>query len=253
MATAALAVALPASAGTTTFTDNNLTLSDYTITTNFASSAFTGEAYQGGDPSGGTSFATYYTTTGSTTPAAKFWALSNSFVYDPSTQGAINSIDAAMDQVVALIYDRTVVGLYDARLDIRILAEQGGQLYRSRSFTQTAPVYNTWLSTSVSGITAESFLRLDPNAPFATPSQPGLDFAGGAIRFGFEVSPFGVLVNGGPSTKTTESYLWIDNLTLTLNTQAPTSAAPEPTTWAMMIMGFAAIGVLTRRRGVAVA
>lgn len=252
MAIAVLASATPAFAGTTTFSDSNMMLSDYTVTTNLPTAAFTAQVYQGGDPDGGTSFATYYAATGPTSPAPKFWALSNSFVYDPSAQGAILAIDAAMDQVVAISYNNSSVALDGTPLQIRILAEQNGELYRSRSVTATQAVQGVWVSTSVTGLASADFLRLDPENPFAPPTLTGLDFAGGAIRFGFEISHFGVLVNGGASTGSTISYHWIDDLQLTLNTQDPTSAAPEPSTWAMMLLGFGlAGGAMRRRRAIA--
>jgi len=252
-AAVAVAAASPAFAGTTIFSDSDLTLSDYTVTTKLPSAAFTAEVYQGGDPDGGTSFATYYTTTGPSKPSPRFWALGDSFVYDPSADGAIETIDAAMDQVVAVIYENKAVSLFDTKLDIRILAEQGGQLYRSRSVTTANAVYNTWVSSAVAGLTAADFLRIDPDNPFVAPTEHGLDFSGDAIRFGFEVAPFAVTVNGGASTGTTTSYLWIDDFKLTLNTRDRMGAVPEPATWAMMILGFGAVGVAARRRRPAVA
>ncbi len=254
LAAAAFAVATPAFAGQTTFSDSKMLLSDYAITTYSPSSNFTTEVLQTpgqGDDSG---FGTIYIATGSTTPSPRIQALGKNFVYDPSALGAITAIDASLDQIVLLLYNSSEVDVSATKLIVRLLAEQDGQVYRTRTESDVFAAANDWRSTSVTGITSADFLRVDPNDPFTAATGTGLDFAGGAIRFGFEISPFGVLVNGGPSTGLTVSYHFVDNLKITLNTQdpgGPVGGVPEPSTWAMMILGFSLAGSVVRRRRMA--
>lgn len=44
----------------------------------------------------------------------------------------------------------------------------------------------------------------------------------------------------------TADYIAFDNITL--GASVPTGAVPEPSTWAMMVLGFAGLGFLTYRR-----
>lgn len=257
IAAAALAVATPAFAATTTFSDSAMLLSNYTITTHAPSAAFTTDVVQA--PQGqndDSSLGTIYIATGSTTPAARFRALGVDYTYDPSAMGAISTIDASLDQLVQLYYNGRPVDTSTVNLQIRLLAQQDGQLYRSRSVTGVSADPGVWRSTSVAGLTSADFLKLDPNDPFATASGTGLDFAGSVMRFGFELSHFGVEVNGGPSTGGTVSYHFVDNLKITLNTLdavTPVGGVPEPSTWAMMILGFGLAGSVVRRRRMALA
>lgn len=255
---AALAVATPAFAATTTFSDSAMLLSSYTITTHAPSSAFTTDVVQA--PQGqndDSSLGTIYIASGSTTPTPRFRMLGVDYTYDPSAMGAISTIDASLDQLVALYYNGPRLDTGTVNLQIRLLAQQDGQLYRARSVTDVAATPEVWRSTSVAGLTSADFLKLNPNDPFATASGTGLDFAGSVIRFGFEIAPFGVqLIGGGESTGTTVSYHFVDNLKITLNTQdpgAPVGGVPEPSTWAMMILGFGLAGSVVRRRRMALA
>ncbi len=257
VAAAVLAVATPAFAATTTFSDSAMLLSNYTITTHVPSAAFTTDVAQA--PQGqndDSSLGTIYIATGSTTPTPRVRALGVAYTYDPSAMGAISTIDASLDQLVALYYNGPRLDTGTVNLQIRLLAQQDGQLYRSRSVTGVSAVPEVWRSTSVAGLTSADFLKLNPNDPFATASGTGLNFAGSVIQFGFEIAPFGVEVNGGPSTGTTVSYHFVDNLKITLNTLDgvnPVGGVPEPSTWAMMILGFGLAGSVVRRRRMALA
>lgn len=257
IAAAALAVATPAFAATTTFSDSAMLVSNYTITTHAPSSAFTTDVVQA--PQGqndDSSLGMIYIATGATTQTPRFRALGVDYTYDPSALGAISTIDASLDQLVSLFYNSRRVDTSTVNLQIRLLAQQDGQLYRSRSVTGVTAVPEVWRSTSVAGLTSADFLKLNPNDPLAAPSGTGLNFSGSVIQFGFEIAPFGVEVNGGPSTGSTVSYNFVDNLKITLNTADPVNpvgGVPEPSTWAMMILGFGLAGTVVRRRRMALA
>lgn len=79
----------------------------------------------------------------------------------------------------------------------------------------------TSLVTSLSGAASGTFLGFISDSPFTS-----------------------VLIRGGTSSGTAETYNLDD---LTFGTSV-VSAAPEPTTWALMLVGFGVVGFAIRRR-----
>jgi hypothetical protein len=71
-----------------------------------------------------------------------------------------------------------------------------------------------------------------PDATFAS-----LDGSTGTVFFG----PNGIGANGGTDVFSLEEAI-------ALNTLVVTSGVPEPSTWAMMILGFVGLGFMARRR-----
>jgi PEP-CTERM motif len=67
---------------------------------------------------------------------------------------------------------------------------------------------------------------------FTAPTGPGTYYIGGAETLDYQFDP----VSGGPNGSNLVSY------------QINVSAVPEPSTWAMMILGFAGIGFVAYRR-----
>jgi hypothetical protein len=62
-------------------------------------------------------------------------------------------------------------------------------------------------------------------------------------------TPFNYTLNTQYSYDNSNSFqYWSDNLTLLPTTVTLTDGVPEPSTWAMMILGFAGIGFMTYRR-----
>lgn len=250
LAAAALAVASPAFAASTTFADPEMLLSSYSFTT-YKEPGFTTDIYQDQGSGFGLdrSIALYYLKTGPTSPNPRFQAMSTTFVYDPSSQGAITTIDTSLEFLIGLYYNNNPVGL-TAGHQLRLLALQDGNLYEAFRTLDTTPLFNQWGTASVAGFGAADFLKFDPLDPYAARTETGLDFAGGAIRFGFEVVPYGVLVGGGPATGNTGAFYRVDNFSVTVNSLGVTGpgAVPEPATWAMMIVGFGLAGTAVRRR-----
>lgn len=251
LAAAALAVASPALAGTTTFTDSAMLLSSYTFTT-YADPGFNTHIVQTVDfGTGNTSIDTSYTKNGITTPIPRFQGLSTSFVYDPTTQGDITTIDFSIDQLVQISRNGTPVGLV-AALPLRLLAQQNGKLYEAFFQGTALPISGAFVTLGKTGLTAADFFFFDPATPNLPRTLTGLDFTGPAIRFGFETTPFGVTVNGGPSNGDIVSSVRTDNFSVTVNS-LDVAAVPEPSTWAMMILGFGLAGTVVRRRRTAIA
>ncbi|MDZ4373753.1 MAG: PEPxxWA-CTERM sorting domain-containing protein [Phenylobacterium sp.] len=237
----AFAVATPALAGTVAFNDSAMDLGGYSFTT-YADPGFVTSISDGGG-----SISTSYQKTGVSSPAPKFQALNSSFVYDPSVQGEISSLDASLDLRLSMFHDASTVTLTTAPIQLRVLAEQDGSVYQALRVTGTGMPFNAFFNSTATGILESEFLLFDPANPFAPRTLTGLDFGGGAITFGFELSHFGVLVGGLPSTGLVRSTFGADNFALTLHTLDPTGAVPEPQTWALLIGGFGLAGAALRR------
>ena len=198
---------LPASAGIV-FSDNTFDLSNYTIDT-----------YQ----TGGASISTSQTLTKGNPGAALqsvinepfllnlFYTtqivLNNSFIYDPSTQGAIQSIDASGDSFVYL----QNAALTD-RFGIAIIL-QNGKYYASMIISP--PINGVWQTYSLSGLVASDFdLVVDPLRQITDPtSHP--NFSSGVIKFGIAIVTYS-------ATDMLPTWdLRVDNITITVNSTNP--------------------------------
>lgn len=250
-AAAVLAVASPALAGTVVFSDDTMSLASYATTT-YADPAFNTASIVAQPGAVATEYTAPFGAM-TTVSAPRFQFLHTGFVYDPSASGEILSIDASLDQALAIYYVNQRVNLANTPRRLRILAQQDGKLYEAASTLQTGMPFNSWYTTEVSGLTEADFLFFDPATPHADRTLTGLDFGGGAITFGFELVHFRVSATGNTNpADVITSYFWADNFQLSLNTQdptgAPTGAIPEPSTWAMLILGFGLSGAAVRRR-----
>ena len=241
----------PASAATVEFTDGDFNLGDYTVT-DYAQPGYDTVYNQNGEIVG-SDFNTYfnysYGRTGANPAGNRLQAFNAGFVYDPQVQGAILSLAATLDQRDYLLYDNQPVSLASAQASLRLLAMQDGNIYRATTLTGLIGAQGVWYATAASGLTASNFLLFDPANPNAPLGAPGLDFGGSAITFGFELAPAGVVFSGGAPVTGRSSAAWqADNFRLTLSTADLAAGVPEPSAWALMILGFGAVGAGMRRR-----
>lgn len=239
---ALLAIATaPASAASVTFTDSTFNTADYTLTAYARPSVATtlGQTASGNP---GTALQGTYASTGGNSLGTLFVALNNGFVYDPTAQGAITSLGASLDRyfVPTFLGAPINVGSYS----MRIFAQQGGNLYQAiYTFGPTNQPGGDWYTGSQSSLLASDFKLFDPANYAASGTLTGLDFAGGAITFGFAMRAAGVTDgNGNPVEGDASGVLRADNFRIAIN------AVPEPATWAMMIAGFGLVGAAMRRR-----
>jgi hypothetical protein len=143
------------------------------------------------------------------------------FTYDPSSSGAINTLDVAYD----LVHRTPTLGA----VGYALLLRQGGKYY-THPLDNIFP--NVWSGYSHTGFTSASFFELlTPGAGINLSSNPNFSATGSLIEFGYVTSNShstqGVIV-----TKTSG----IDNFGLTLNT------VPEPASLISIVFGATAIG-----------
>jgi hypothetical protein len=163
-------------------------------------------------------------------PQATFGVLETLFTYNPSTQGAISSINASVDKNFSTTEGGAGIGN-----TFRPLIEQDGNIYLAaiQGSTVTGPTTTGYLSFSGTGLTASDFLIFNFTTGVFGTANP--NFAGDPIVLGL-----GQNINLAANTTNFADY---DNLSITLN-----SAVPEPSIWAMMILGFCGLGFLAYRR-----
>ncbi|MCW5759735.1 MAG: PEP-CTERM sorting domain-containing protein, partial [Phenylobacterium sp.] len=192
----------------------------------------------------GTALQGTYAASGANAAGALFTALNTTFVYDPTVSGAITSLSASLDRY----FDPSVDGLPSnvGSYSLRILAEQDGALYQSIFvFGPFNMPGGGWYTLSQAGILASDFKLFDPNDFGAAGTQTGLDYAGSAITFGFAMRASGAVDgNGAPVELASAGDLRADNFSIGI----VSAGVPEPSTWALVIGGFALAGGALRRR-----
>lgn len=244
---AAIGCALTATsalAAQTTFTDTTFNGGDYTLGS-FHDAAVTVNSYgQTATGNPGTALQGTVSSTGVNLTGVLLTALNNSFVYDPTANGAITSLDFSLDRFTDPTNggQPSLVGSYS----LRLLAEQDGQLYQATyifgPFNQPG---GTWNLLSQNGILASQFSTLDAINFTGAGTFGGLNFGGDAITFGFAMRGSGAFdANGAPSTFDQTNDLRADNFTLTVNA----AGVPEPANWTLMIVGLGGLGGLMRSR-----
>ena len=152
--------------------------------------------------------------------------LNNGWTYNPSTQGAIATIDAQVDKT----FSTNVAVNFNNRFRPTIL--QGGVYYTA---VVNGPILNGPGSVagtlSVTGLTANDFLSFDPTTQVIGAAHP--NFSAGILQFG--LSQF----LGATAVANTTATIVYDNLALTLN-------VPEPASFAILLTGLA--GLIGARR-----
>ncbi len=154
--------------------------------------------------------------------------------YDPSTQGPISAINASVDVNLGT----NVVGANYVS-EFAVLLRQNTSTSTNYYFAViSAPIFSGpgtsgYFNIASTGLTASDFRDLDFSTQTLGSVHP--DFGGSIMDFGF-----GQLLFAGPSSNITVDY---DNYNLTIN-----PAVAEPSTWAMLLLGFAGVGFMAYRR-----
>jgi hypothetical protein len=188
-----------------------------------------------GDP-GAALQATYVWGSNPGTGGAGVGFLDNGLSYDPATQGAIISFSASVDKQI------TATNGLPTSSPFRPLLEQGGNFYIA-TLDALAP-NGTFQFQSGSGLTASNFSQICLVAcgagDFDNTGNLGPDTAvalnlinGGSITFG-------LLTTSSPMANDTITPVF-DNLDFNLAT------TPLPSTWSMLIVGYAGLGFFAYR------
>lgn len=103
----------------------------------------------------------------------------NSFVYDPSSEGAIASISGVVRNIQAAI------GQPAHRATLRLFALQGGETYMLSTVLSGDDMNAPEADNAFAGVTAGAFSRLLPGGGSDIESDPDFSITGSAITFGF--------------------------------------------------------------------
>ena len=207
-----------------TFNDADWTAAKFIDTTAGASATFTAaQVATGGNPG------SYRNTDMNFTLGAIGVAhLSNSSTYDPTTQGAVSTIDFSYDLLVTNPHVPNAAVRYD------ILLVQGGVRYATTFFGDLITAPPGWTHFSHPSLTASDFIDY-ASGGFGT-ANPNFSAAGGLIEFGY-------VTRNSSTGATVTTHSGIDNWNLAVHT------VPEPSTAASLAFGAASLLALRRRRG----
>lgn len=230
---AAIIGVLPLSA-TTIFTDTTFTLGDYSqVTYNNDPGDVTITVQQTASGNPGTAMEVLNTWS---TPNILFTTavglLNTSFTYNPSTQGAIQSVGLSLDRYVTL-----VGGTLGGTNNGTVLLSQGGSDYFA---VVTGPSLVAGTFQTITGTLTQNDFQLFDFATGTTNAalHPDFSSAGGIIDFGLRTRfDHTNMVNSGGTLD-----IRLDNLSLTLT---PT---PEPGACGLVGAGLAGLWFLRRRR-----
>ena len=218
------------------FTDTTMSPASYTAAV-FNSDPSVGIAvstYASGHP--GSALQLHYTNSGAAVNMESFVGLIYAgFSYDPSTQGALASLDYANDRYV----DFGAAINPSLNTVTRALILQSGHYFIAS--LADVQLRQTWFTTSGTALLSSQFSGFDFATGAGDSSHPDFSAAGAAMQFGF-TSRFQLNSAGQPFAL--DGFYGYDNVSYSLNA----AAVPEPQTWAMLLVGFGAMGSWARRR-----
>jgi hypothetical protein len=226
LAAASVAIVCPTAqatvVGQVVFSDTTYADADWTIVNSFAA-GFVGQVATGGDPG---SYRQTELFVGEDVPFVG--QLNRNFVYDPSASGPVTGIT----------YNFALETTNAEGAGYEPLLEQNGKLYIDFTTTGNASP-NTWLTENrVLGLGDFGELTISPlNALIFNPaSKPDFSTNGTTMEFGYEVTA------GGGGFFTSVTGIDNDPITLTVTPKTTTPSVPEPSTWALLLIGFAGVG-----------
>jgi hypothetical protein len=193
----------------TVFTDSTFDLANYTIDT-YQSGSVTINTFQtltSGNPDAALQTIISETVSLAASSTTQIF-MNNSFIYDPGTQGAIQSIDVMRDTFIDLQYMPL-----ESHFGTAILSQNGNYYV----YTKSLPAVNgAWLSFSGCGLQASDFDFVTDPLTAATDPTRHPDFTSGVIQFGLAIHTD---IQG--SLAQPVSDIRADNMSYTVNTGGP--------------------------------
>jgi hypothetical protein len=154
------------------------------------------------------------------------------FTYDPSTQGAIETLSGSVRTLPVAV--QPPHGGYGV---MRLFLEQGGKLFVLSALSPNFPtnypsfegfnVYGPEAIRTASSVVASDFVEVIPGVGFSYDSVP--DFGGGPINFGFGYSMTSTGIAGYGQTLLAAGF---DDVNVRL------TVVPEPATAALLLLGL---------------
>jgi len=235
----ALSVAANPANASVSFTDTTFDLSGYEMVTykSDAASTFTADqcASCGNNTPQGLSITTSMPNGGGLT----LGFINTAFVYDPASQGEIDSLFAFVSK------DLTTRNAVTSGNTFRPMIEQGGLYYMATLNGALVVGPTTTGFRDISGaLTAASFSRYDFATGVFLAGNP--NFAAGEMRLGLAQLTIGAPPGNASSIR-------FDTLRFDITSTPPGAVVPEPATWMAMIAGFGLAGASLRRRRSALA
>ena len=212
-----------------TFTDSTFNLANYTVVGPNKSNPAITITYDQCATCGNPGQALQLIVTVPTSGMSDISFLNNNFTYNPSAQGALSGILASEDKNVTTTSSGTLAS------NFRALIYQNGNYYVSGipfpSFTGPG---STGYQTASGTLSANDFTLFDFLTFIFGSGHP--DFSATASNFKLGI----VFICNSNNPATNESDF--DNLFFSL------IPVPEPSSWALMLLGFCAIGLTVRRQ-----
>lgn len=237
----AAALATPAAQASTVYSDGAMALAGFSSMPTYTSPGFTlGSATVATGNPGPALAATTGRVSGQTGYSFVAGYLYNAFQWDPGSQGAVQSLDFAIDRAAQILVNGVDSG--GLTLTGRALIEQGGQVYMSISPGVLPAALPAFTTISQAALAATDFGLFDTatgNVDFGV--NP--DFAGASMRFGFAMRLF---ISGTSANDVAELSAWADNFSLAVNSA---NGVPTPGSAALVLSGLllaAAAGRLKR-------
>jgi hypothetical protein len=171
-----------------------------------------------------------------TAGAYSIGAYNTTFVYNPTTMGPLGSITASVDKNEGV----TTQGSFTFGNGFHPLIYQGGNYYVDVVGIQGTPLITvnstgqTGYETLSGTLSATDFVLYNFANGATSAANPNFDAA-----FDLGLAQLSTIMTTVP----TSFFADYDNLSFTL-----TAAVPEPSTWAMMILGFFGVGFMAYRR-----
>jgi hypothetical protein len=172
---------------------------------------------------------------GTSTNSAGLGILDNAVTYDPSSMGAISDITLSANKTLVTGNTSPIRFLLQQATNYYLFVTPS-QVVNNGQYTDytTGPLINSDFA-QICLVNCTSGTYGSPNGG----TGPDFSATGGALTFGF------LATSASGATAPSNTTIFFDNFVVNIDQVA---AVPEPSTWAMMILGFMGVGFMAYRR-----